>query len=89
MPRTHVCSLNITVSCLFSQIISTRSSITDADVIFVLKNGAVHEQGSHTELMTSPNGEYRKSYLMQSTTTLKSKPVDSNNNNGKEKGITK
>ena len=44
------------------------SSIVNVDKIHVLKNGAVVEQGTHTELMEKPDSEYKqmwKNYLRE------------------------
>ena len=40
------------------------STIRDADVIVVIKNGAVAEAGNHTELLAK-DGEYAKLYSSQ------------------------
>ena len=47
-------------------------TISDADVIIVLRDGAVAEQGSHEELMAIPDGVYRHLWdaqLTESTTS--------------------
>ena len=44
------------------------SSIINVDKIHVLKNGSVVEEGSHSELMSKPNSEYKqmwKNYLRE------------------------
>lgn len=45
------------------------STIQNADRIAVLKQGELVELGTHNELMSIPNGEYRKLYNMQFGTT--------------------
>ena len=40
------------------------STVRDADIIVVLKNGVIAEQGSHEELLEK-NGEYAKLYANQ------------------------
>jgi ABC-type multidrug transport system fused ATPase/permease subunit len=34
------------------------STIRNADIIFVIKDGQVVEQGNHTDLIQDPNGAY-------------------------------
>lgn len=41
------------------------STVREADLILVLKNGEIVEQGDHTELMKLPGGVYRGLYEMQ------------------------
>ncbi|MFE6868606.1 hypothetical protein ACFVFS_18845 [Kitasatospora sp. NPDC057692] len=38
---------------------------TDADLIYVLHQGRLAEQGTHAQLMADPDGRYRASYLLQ------------------------
>jgi ATP-binding cassette subfamily B protein len=52
-----------------TMIISHRvTTLMEADVIFVLKDGAIAEYGSHDDLMTLGGGIYRKTYEIQSAT---------------------
>ncbi len=41
------------------------AATADADLIHVLHQGRLSEQGSHTKLMADPEGRYRASYLLQ------------------------
>jgi ATP-binding cassette subfamily B protein len=41
------------------------STVREVDIILVLKDGAIVEQGNHQELMKIPNGIYRSLYEMQ------------------------
>ncbi|WP_329486687.1 ABC transporter ATP-binding protein/permease [Kitasatospora sp. NBC_01246] len=41
------------------------AATADADLIYVLHQGRLAEQGSHAELMADPDGRYRASYLLQ------------------------
>ncbi len=41
------------------------STVREVDLILVLKNGEIAEQGSHAELMKLPGGVYRELYEMQ------------------------
>ncbi|MEV7600952.1 ABC transporter ATP-binding protein [Kitasatospora sp. NPDC089797] len=41
------------------------AATADADLIYVLHQGRLAEQGSHEELMANPAGRYRASYLLQ------------------------
>jgi ATP-binding cassette subfamily B protein len=41
------------------------STVREVDMIIVLKNGGIAEQGNHAELMAIPNGVYRGLYEMQ------------------------
>ena len=41
------------------------STIRDADVIYVVKDGCVTEAGTHDELMADPTGLYRSLALAQ------------------------
>ncbi|WP_448233187.1 peptidase domain-containing ABC transporter [Microbacterium lacticum] len=58
-----------TVSDYFNQLAATRiiiahrlSTVIDADIIFVMQEGQIVEQGTHSELITRP-GIYRRLYL--------------------------
>jgi subfamily B ATP-binding cassette protein MsbA len=42
------------------------STIQHADIIVVIENGRLEEQGTHEELLRKPDGIYRKLYEMQS-----------------------
>ncbi len=49
-------------------IISHRvTTLMEADRIYVIKNGKVAEEGTHEELMSIPNGIYRKTFNIQSS----------------------
>ncbi|MDR0936223.1 MAG: ATP-binding cassette domain-containing protein, partial [Oscillospiraceae bacterium] len=51
-----------------TMIISHRvTTLMEADVIFVLKDGAITEYGTHSELLEKENGIYRKTYEIQTT----------------------
>jgi ATP-binding cassette subfamily B protein len=41
------------------------STVREADLILVLKNGEIVEQGNHAVLTKLPNGVYRGLYEMQ------------------------
>ncbi|MFE2726485.1 ABC transporter ATP-binding protein [Kitasatospora sp. NPDC059327] len=41
------------------------AATADADLIYVLHQGRLAEQGSHAQLMADPGGRYRASYLLQ------------------------
>lgn len=41
------------------------STVREVDLILVLKNGEIVEQGNHTALMQLPGGVYRGLYEMQ------------------------
>jgi ATP-binding cassette subfamily B protein len=41
------------------------STVREVDLILVLKNGEIMEQGNHAELVQLPNGIYRGLYEMQ------------------------
>jgi ATP-binding cassette subfamily B protein len=49
-------------------IISHRvTTLMEADRIYVIKNSKVAEEGTHEELMSIPNGIYRKTFNIQSS----------------------
>lgn len=41
------------------------ATIVDADIIYVLENGQVHESGSHSQLLLRPNGRYAELWNSQ------------------------
>lgn len=47
------------------------STIQSADVIFVVQDGRVVEQGSHDDLLANPNGAYRALISRQLNAQLK------------------
>jgi ABC-type transport system involved in cytochrome bd biosynthesis fused ATPase/permease subunit len=47
------------------------STIRNADIIFVIKDGQVVEQGNHTDLIQDPNGAY--SVLIKRQMTVQKK----------------
>jgi ATP-binding cassette subfamily B protein len=52
------------------------STIRSADSIVMLKDGAVHESGSHDELMTIPEGAYRRMVELQHGANLLSEEAE-------------
>jgi len=44
-------------------------TIRNADNIVVLKDGRVHEEGTHDELLAKPNGVYAEMWNMQLSST--------------------
>lgn len=51
------------------------STIIDSDIIYVLKDGRVHEVGSHSDLLMNPMGLYAEMWRKQNDTIYKSSPT--------------
>ena len=46
------------------------STVQNADVIFVMEDGAVVEQGTHAELLMKPNGRYAELIMKMQESTM-------------------